>query len=198
MGVEAFFYSYDEAWFSSRHVGPLDIDVLMECGAVDRESEVTPPFRARLEAIDTFMTANKQWYNNLAGDTVYARVRRWLPEARRAALDEVFQLLFWDAETLDGLPPSVVPRPSWDADSSCYVYPARTVAWLAAQDPVIEDIRPYFEAAMEDFDRSDQRWLRNLDDFDTFQWWVDAWLTVMPKAVAGHPEPRALLVFVWY
>ncbi|HYF63645.1 MAG TPA: hypothetical protein VD886_12575 [Herpetosiphonaceae bacterium] len=196
MGVEAFFYAYDEAWFAGRRFGPVTVDTLLAARVIAMDGSVAPAYAERIRALESVIGHNKQWNNNLAADMVYSRVRDGLAGSLRARADAEFALLFWDPGEEPVERPAGIAPPSYDHASSCRLYGAASVAWLAAPRFDPEELRPGFGPALAGWPPADRAalGLRNLDDPDTFIWWTGCWRDVF-KAAADH---WALLIYVWY
>lgn len=199
MGVEAFFYAYDEDWFSGHHPQAATIDALLQAGIIAQDGSVVPAYAGRIRQVESLIGANKQWNNNLAADFVYSRIRKELTDDVRARADAVFDLLFWDAGDAIVERPAAIAPPIYDHASSCRLYRAATVAWLA--DPPLdpEELRAGFAPVMAGWPAEERAalGLRNLDDAGTFIWWIECWRDLFTAAAAGD-SPRALLIYIWY
>ena len=201
MGTEAFFYGYDETWFRIHQPGLVTIDVLEHASIVSEEGRVQPGFAPYIQEIDTVISGNKQWHNNLAADLVYIKFRSYVPKDIRARSDNLLNLLFWDRDTPCCERPAPIRLPVYHGESSCLLYNAATVAYIVdhAIDP--GELQPFFNQALADWPKVDRNelGLRNLDDFNTFQGRAYNWLTVFKKVVAlGQGNPWALMIHISY
>ena len=55
MGVEAFFYGYDETWFKSHYSGVMTVNTLVNTHILSNNGCIEPQFASHIQEIDTFM-----------------------------------------------------------------------------------------------------------------------------------------------
>jgi hypothetical protein len=201
MGVEAFFYGYDEDWFAVHQPVSVDLERLLNAGILERDGAVAPGYSAVIRSIDSVMGGNKQWHNNLAAAMVYHRIRPYLPTALRAQADDILQLLFWDVDDDLCARTADIPPPRYDPATTCWLYAAATVSYIAGSPIDLEALRPGFAPALAGWPAEERAalGLRNLDDADTFIWWAGEWLALFGAVAAlGGDEPWALLIYLSY
>jgi hypothetical protein len=144
VGVEAFFYGYDETWFKSH-------------------------------------------------------IRAYIPADLRTRSDELFNLLFWDVDIAYGDRSKTVLQPTYHCDTDCWLYSAATVSYIVNNIIDLEYLHPYFDKAIAHWspEEREKLSLRNLDDFDTFLWWVNAWSAIFTTGAAlGQVNPWALTIYL--